>query len=200
MVCALFTLEAEASGDWDFRGVCKLTAPSNLLSSSTSVDGSSILVQPPSDKCLVSSAFVSALTSKIKKWKKLVMASYRPLSPFNNANYYGIFTARKRSFGQGNVFTPVCHSVHVGGDLLNPPPQVGQTLLMQTLPRVGQTPRGLADPSGVGPTPPQMQTPRVRQTPRMQTPIWSTSGRYTSYWNAYLFQDQFCGLQAGLST
>ena len=26
-----------------------------------------------------------------------------------------MFTARKRSLGQGNVFTPVCHSVHRGG-------------------------------------------------------------------------------------
>ena len=26
-----------------------------------------------------------------------------------------IVTARKRSLGQGNVFTPVCHSVHRGG-------------------------------------------------------------------------------------
>ena len=26
-----------------------------------------------------------------------------------------IFTARKRSLGQGNVFTPVCHSVHGEG-------------------------------------------------------------------------------------
>ena len=25
-----------------------------------------------------------------------------------------IFTARKRSLGQGNIFTPVCHSVHGG--------------------------------------------------------------------------------------
>ena len=25
-----------------------------------------------------------------------------------------IFTTRKRSFGQGNVFTPVCHPVHKG--------------------------------------------------------------------------------------
>ena len=29
---------------------------------------------------------------------------------------YGVFTARKRSLGQGNIFTPVCHSVHRGGD------------------------------------------------------------------------------------
>ena len=26
-----------------------------------------------------------------------------------------IFTARQRSLGQGNVYTPVCHSVHGGG-------------------------------------------------------------------------------------
>ena len=26
-----------------------------------------------------------------------------------------IFTVRKRSLGQGNIFTPVCHSVHRGG-------------------------------------------------------------------------------------
>ena len=26
-----------------------------------------------------------------------------------------LFTARKRSLGQGNIFTPVCHSVHRGG-------------------------------------------------------------------------------------
>ena len=26
-----------------------------------------------------------------------------------------IFTARKRSLGQGNIFTPVCHSVHGRG-------------------------------------------------------------------------------------
>ena len=29
----------------------------------------------------------------------------------------GIFTARKRSSGKGNVFAPVCHSVHRGGSL-----------------------------------------------------------------------------------
>ena len=28
---------------------------------------------------------------------------------------YCIITARKRSLGQGNIFTPVCHSVHRGG-------------------------------------------------------------------------------------
>ena len=28
-----------------------------------------------------------------------------------------IFTARKRSLGQGNIFAPVCHSVHRGSAL-----------------------------------------------------------------------------------
>ena len=28
---------------------------------------------------------------------------------------YNVITARKRSLGQGNIFTPVCHSVHRGG-------------------------------------------------------------------------------------
>ena len=31
-----------------------------------------------------------------------------------------IFTARKRSLGQGNVFTPVCYSVHKGGGVSVP--------------------------------------------------------------------------------
>ena len=29
--------------------------------------------------------------------------------------FLSFFTARKRSLGQGNIFTPVCHSVHRGG-------------------------------------------------------------------------------------
>ena len=44
-----------------------------------------------------------------------------------------LITARKRSLGQGNIFTPVCHSVHGGGEYLvgTPPGQVhppGQVL------------------------------------------------------------------------
>ena len=34
------------------------------------------------------------------------------------AHYY----RPKRSFGQGNIFTPVCHSVHRGGMARRPPP------------------------------------------------------------------------------
>ena len=36
----------------------------------------------------------------------------------NLAVLLGIFTARKRSLGQGNIFAPVCHSVHRGGCFL----------------------------------------------------------------------------------
>ena len=32
---------------------------------------------------------------------------------------FRLFTARKRSLGQGNIFTPVCHSVHGGGVCLS---------------------------------------------------------------------------------
>ena len=35
------------------------------------------------------------------------------ISMGSKANF--IITARKRSFGQGNIFTPLCHSVHGGG-------------------------------------------------------------------------------------
>ena len=38
----------------------------------------------------------------------LLLLGWRVLS------IYFIFTARKRSLGQGNIFTPVCHSVHGG--------------------------------------------------------------------------------------
>ena len=32
-----------------------------------------------------------------------------------------LVTSRKRSLGQGNIFTPVCHSVHRGGGVGTPP-------------------------------------------------------------------------------
>ena len=37
---------------------------------------------------------------------------WRPLERWRRQ---AIITARKRSLGQGNIFTPVCHSVHGGG-------------------------------------------------------------------------------------
>ena len=56
-----------------------------------------------------------------QNWKSLVYksTSYNeqfPLHVFDSdVEWILIFTARKRSLGQGNVFTPVCHSVHMGG-------------------------------------------------------------------------------------
>ena len=38
----------------------------------------------------------------------------RTCSSICGRNMVRIFTARKRSLGQGNIFTPVCHSVHRG--------------------------------------------------------------------------------------
>ena len=71
-----------------------------------------------------------------------------------------IFTARKRSLGQGNVLTPVCDSVH----------------------------RGVSAPlhAGTQPPPPPGKTPPKQTPPFRYYTICSTSGRYASYWNAYL--------------
>ena len=67
-------------------------------------------------------------------------------------------TARKRSLGQGSIFTPVCHFCSQGG--------VADT------PTWADTPR--ADTPSPGQTPP----------PWADTP--QDGGRYASYWNAFL--------------
>ena len=70
--------------------------------------------------------------------------------------FWKIITARKRSLGQGNIFAPVCHSVH-RGEYLTPHPQTRYTPLDQVHPP--------------GPhTPPQTRYthPRTRYTPRDQ--------------------------------
>ena len=53
-------------------------------------------------------------------WKRSLFSlpSQRSYVILVNSNFNAIaliFTARKRSLGQGNIFTPVCHSVHRGG-------------------------------------------------------------------------------------
>ena len=89
--------------------------------------------------------------------------------------------------GQSNVFTGVCDSVQ-GGVLPQcmlgypPPPQD------QTCPQ-DQTPPGTRHPPP-GTRPPWDHTPPPDQTPPGTIPppeIRSTSGRYASYWNAFLF-------------
>ena len=83
-----------------------------------------------------------------------------------------IFTARKRSLGQGNIFAPVCHSVHSGGGV----------------PR--QVPPGQGTPPGPGTPPRARYTPQTRYTPGSSAywEIRATSGRYASYWNAFLYK------------
>ena len=70
-----------------------------------------------------------------------------------------------------------------------PPPGPGRPPLTR------QTPPG-PDPPGSGRPPPGTRPPRTGRSPRDQTPpppretdssIRSTSGRYASYWNAFLF-------------
>ena len=64
---------------------------------------------------------------------------------------------------QGNIFAPVCHSVHIGGSASVHPPRGG------TLPG--------GDPPG---DPPQC---------RAYWEIRSTRGWYASYWNAILLRE-----------
>ena len=95
----------------------------------------------------------------------------------------------QRSCGQGNIFKPVCHSVHRGGlpqcmlGYQHPPDQT------HTPPNRQQTPQGSDNPPADTPrdqTPP----PRADTLPppkEADSTIRSTSGRYASYWNAFLF-------------
>ena len=118
-----------------------------------------------------------------------------------------IFTARKRSLGQGNVFTPVCHSVHrgslsgggevcPGGLCLGGSPAGGRVsvqgglcpgvvsaqgggsvcpggLCLGGLCPEGSLPRGISVQGGRG---------SVQEDPTRMV----KSGRYASYWNAFL--------------
>ena len=90
----------------------------------------------------------------------------------------------QRSCGQGNIFTPVCHSVHRGGVL-------PQCMLGYQPPLSGSR-----------------HPPRTRHHPpggEADSSIQSTSGRYASYWNAFLFINRFSSLsfqavEAGFNT
>ena len=102
-----------------------------------------------------------------------------------------IITARKRSLGQGNIFTGACLSTVGGGGLPDRDPP-GQRPPKQRPPRQ---------------SPPQTETPLTRdrpgQIPSGQRSPWTDipqdrdlpdrdprtvkSRRYASYWNAFLF-------------
>ena len=71
----------------------------------------------------------------------------------------------KRSFGQGNIFTPVCHSVHRGGGLARrTPPRHGGTPPRACPPRHGEPHPGMEErpPPGMENPPPPRS--RLRHT------------------------------------
>ena len=110
----------------------------------------------------------------------------------------------QRSCGQGNVFTGVClstggrvsASVHAG---MADPPRPG------THHPPGADPPGPGRPPGTGRPPQNRQTPPPTPSEQADPPgtsrhppphpreadssIRSTSGRYASYWNAFLFRN-----------
>ena len=90
-----------------------------------------------------------------------------------------VITVRKRSLGQGNFFTPVCDSVH-GGGVVSAPLHAG----IHPPPRT----RGRHPPMTRGRHPPG---PEADTPPPGDYRIGSTSGRYASYWNAFLYCNVF---------
>ena len=142
-----------------------------------------------------------------------------------NKNFSPVFiiiTARKRSLGQGNIFSSMCQEFcSQGGGV---PGQV-HPLGRYTLPWAGTPPRQVHPPGRYTPwagTPPGRYTPRANTPPRQVHPLdrytpWAgtppgrsppppgqvhpragtppgayweiraTSGRYASYWKAFLF-------------
>ena len=85
----------------------------------------------------------------------------------------------QRSCGQGNIFTPVCHSVHRGVCLRQNP------LGADTPPPPGADIPWVRHPLGAY-NPPGSRHPRQQTPPQAHSSIWSTSGRYSSYWNEFL--------------
>ena len=111
-----------------------------------------------------------------------------------------IFTARKRSLGQGNIFKSVCQEFCPQGGL--PQCMLGYHPPTEQAPPPGNrhpsgpgTPSEQAPPPGPG-TPWEQALPPGPGTPRDQAPPraehagrygqQATSGRYASYWNAIL--------------
>ena len=96
-----------------------------------------------------------------------------------------IFTARKRSFGQGNIFTSVCQEFCSQGGL--PHCMLGYHPLARQTPWKGRPP-WQGDPPRQGNTPLGKADPPARR-PLLRSACWeirSTSGRYASYWNVIL--------------
>ena len=165
-----------------------------------------------------STACSTGVSSRASSRRRNLRASPRSRSPTNNASpsltgrsMCAIFTARKRCLGQGNVFTRVCHSVHIpsGGGrgglcvvsrpvwLLGPMFLQGDLCLSSYVPsRVSNSrpmfhPGGLPDKDPLDKNPPGQRPPWTEtpgQKPTRQRPLCTVkSGQYASYWNAFLF-------------
>ena len=143
-------------------------------------------------------SWIHSYSSKhVNKMKQLIANT---VAKWWHINWY--FYRPQRSCGQGNVFTGVClstggrvsASVHAG---MPYPPRPGRHS-----PRTRETPQDQADPPRQTPpqtrqTPPDQadtppgpgRPPGTRQTPPREadSSIRSTSGRYVSYLNAFLF-------------
>ena len=111
--------------------------------------------------------------------------------------------------GQGNIFTSVCLSTGGGLSACWDTTPLGADPLREQTPPLEQTPPWEQTPPGADPprsrhapgsrhpleqNPPQSRHPPGTQyTPReADSGIWSTSGQYASYWNAFLFGTVFC--------
>ena len=93
-------------------------------------------------------------------------------------HYEQVITTRKRSLGQGNVFTHVCYSVHRGrGSLYD---VTSCLVAWPHVPSRGSLSRG-DSAGGVS-----VQGVLSGRPPRQRPPHMGKSGRYTSYWNAFL--------------
>ena len=148
--------------------------------------------------------------------------TYFPLASLDNVGQprppLGHFYRPQRSCGQGNIFTPVCHSFcsQGGGGGVpqcmlgyhHPPDQAYHPPWTSHPPRPAtppppQTrhPHPLDQPHHHHPPRTRHTLPQTRHPPRTSHPpreadssIRSTSGRYASYWNAFLFFSFSCNL------
>ena len=104
------------------------------------------------------------------KWSELKKCTVSPVTLILQRAVKVPYYRPQRSCGQGNIFTPVCHSVHRGGVCLSAcwdtttPPRSRHPLGAYTPPE--QTP-------SLEQTPPLEQTPLQSRHPPEQTPPWS---------------------------
>ena len=145
---------------------------------------------------------VLSIVSSCINWAALIIDHVCPIldiitKSFRIYQICDIFTARKRSLGQGNIFAPVCHSVHRGvpdtplgadtpWDQVHPPG--ADTPRTRYTPQTRYIPQDQVHPQSRHP--PEPGIPPQEQTPPWCRACWeirSICGWYTSYWNAILY-------------